>query len=118
MLLNVELDSPSPDEPPRVTVRGARPLDEVKSGSRMLLTMDVTSADAIAELKLALEIGTPGHGEVQVRLKIGGESEPLLRLGRDYRLDGELAERLAEIEGLENVALATQRGGGHLRLVA
>src|SRR5690606_30723101 len=118
VLLNVELDSPSPDEPPRVTVRGARPLDEVKSGSRMLLTMDVTSADAIAERKRALEIGTPGHGEVQVRLKIGGESEPLLRLGRDYRLDGELAERLAEIEGLENVALATQRGGGHLRLVA
>ena len=39
VLLNVELDSPSPDEPPRITVRGARPLAEVKAGARMLLTL-------------------------------------------------------------------------------
>ena len=118
VLLNVELDSPSPDEPPRVTVRGARPLDEVKSGSRMMLTMEVASAEALTELKLALAIGTPGYGEVLVRLKTGGEGEPLLRLGRDYQLDGELAERLAEIDGLDKVSLTTRRATGHLRLVA
>ena len=118
VLLNVELDSPSPDEPPRVTVRGARPLDEVKSGSRMVLQMEASSAEALTELKLALETGTPGYGEVLVRLKTGGPDEPLVRLGRDYRLDGELAERLAEVPGLDNVALTTRRGAGHLRLVA
>ena len=53
-----------------------------------------------------------------MRLKTGGPDEPLVRLGRDYRLDGELAERLAEVPGLDNVALTTRRGGGHLRLVA
>ena len=37
VLLTVELDSPSPDEPPRVTVRGARPLSEVTSAARMLV---------------------------------------------------------------------------------
>ena len=118
VLLNVELDSPSPDEPPRVTVRGARPLDEVKSGSRMVLQMDAATAEALTELKLALELGAPGYGEVLVRLKTGGPEEPLVRLGRDYRLDGELAERLADVPGLDNVALTTRRGGGHLRLVA
>src|SRR5690606_14371251 len=41
VLLNVELDSPSPEEPPRVTVRGARPLAEVRNSAQMLLTLDV-----------------------------------------------------------------------------
>ncbi|AKM06679.1 DNA polymerase III subunit alpha [Pelagerythrobacter marensis] len=118
VLLNVELDSPSPDEPPRVTVRGARPLDDVKSGSRMVLSMDVSATEALTELKMALAIGTPGHGEVYVRLKTGMGEEPLLRLGRDYQIDGELAERLAEVPGLDNVSLTTRRGAGNLRLVA
>src|SRR5690606_36328474 len=41
VLLNVELDSPNPEEPPRVTVRGARPLAEVRNSAQMLLTLDV-----------------------------------------------------------------------------
>ncbi|MCR2833663.1 DNA polymerase III subunit alpha [Parerythrobacter lacustris] len=118
ILLNVELDSPSPDEPPRITVRGARPLDEVKGGSRMLLTLDVRDAAALHDLKLELGPGTPGHGEVMVTLRTGADIEPQLRLGRDYALDGELAERLAAIEGLDKVSLTTRRGATHLRLVA
>ena len=42
----------------------------------------------------------------------------MLRLGRDFALDGELAERLVLVEGLANVALTTRRGPSHLRLVA
>ncbi|MBW8785496.1 MAG: DNA polymerase III subunit alpha, partial [Novosphingobium sp.] len=41
VLLNVELDSPSPEEPPRITVRGARPLAEVHSAAQMLLTLEI-----------------------------------------------------------------------------
>ena len=41
------------------------------------------------------------------RLCIGEAREPLVRLGRDFALDGELAERLAQIEGLANVSLTT-----------
>nr|WP_137678256.1 DNA polymerase III subunit alpha [Parerythrobacter lutipelagi] len=118
ILLNVELDSPSPDEPPRITVRGARPLEEVKGGSRMLLSLEVHDPAALHDLKLALVSGTPGHGEVLVRLRTGADPEPQLRLGRDFALDGELAERLALVEGLEKVSLTTRRGTTHLRLVA
>ncbi|MXP46471.1 DNA polymerase III subunit alpha [Altererythrobacter luteolus] len=118
ILLNVELDSPSPDEPPRVTVRGGRPLEEIKGGSRMLLRLDLLDASALHDLKLELTAGTPGHGEVLIRLKTGTENEPLMRLGRDYALDGELAERVALIEGIDQVELTTRRGASHLRLVA
>jgi DNA polymerase-3 subunit alpha len=118
ILLTVELDSPSPDEPPRITVRGGRPLKDVKAGARMLLTLDILSEEALQDLKMELVPGVEGRGEVLARLRTGGAQEPLVRLGRDFQLDGELAERLASIEGLANVSLTTRRGPSHLRLVA
>ena len=118
MLLTVELDAPSPDEPPRVTVRGARPLAEVHNNARMLLTLDVLTPEALQELRLALAPGEPGRGEVLVRLRIGEERDPQMRLGRDFDVDGELAERLAQIDGLANVSLTTRKGPTHLKLVA
>jgi DNA polymerase-3 subunit alpha len=118
VLLNVELDAPSPDEPPRVTVRGARPMAEVRNDARMLLTLEVLTPEALQELRLALTEGEAGRGEVLARLRIGEGADPLVRLGRDFDLDGELAERLAHIDGLANIALTTRRTQAHLRLVA
>ncbi|MDE2404377.1 MAG: DNA polymerase III subunit alpha [Sphingomonadales bacterium] len=117
VLLQVELDSPSPEEPPRVTVRGAQPLSEVKSTGRMVLTLDVDRPEAFAELAALLPPGPAGKGEVRVGLTVRGEAAQL-RLGRDFALDGEVAERIATIEGVRNVQLGAQRGRGSLRLVA
>ena len=118
VLLTVELDAPSPDEPPRFTVRGARPLAEVTSSARMRLTLDVARAEAVGELALMLEAGAEGRGEVLLTLFTECGSQRPVRLGRDFSLDGELPERLAAIEGISNVCLAPVRGAGHLRLVA
>ncbi|WP_298175036.1 DNA polymerase III subunit alpha [Novosphingobium sp.] len=116
VLLNVELDRPNPDEPPRITVRGARPLASVSSASQMQLKLDVSSPQAIAELALLLPRGSGARGEVLARLRTGGPKEPLIRLGNDFKLDSDLIERLIPIEGLANVSL-TARPERHLRLV-
>jgi DNA polymerase-3 subunit alpha len=116
VLLNVELDRPNPDEPPRVTVRGGRPLASVNSAARMVLKLEVSKPEAITELALLLPRGNEGKGEVLARLKTGGPKEPLVRLGNDFKLDSDLIERLIPIEGLANVAL-TARAERHLRLV-
>ena len=116
ILLNVELDSPSAEEPPRVTVRGAQALSEVKAAARMTLTLDVARAEVFGELAAVLPRG--GTGTVEVLLKTGDEREPKLRLGRDFVLDGELAELVTGFEGVANVSLRAARSGGHLRLVA
>ncbi|WEK46866.1 MAG: DNA polymerase III subunit alpha [Candidatus Andeanibacterium colombiense] len=118
VLLTVELDSPSPDEPPRVTIRGARPLAEVTSSTNMLLTLDVEHEEALRELARTLQPGPEGCGEVLARLQLGEQGTPTMRLGRDFQLDGDLVERLASIEGLANVSLVPRRGRGHLKLVA
>jgi len=118
VLLNVELDSPSPEEPPRVTIRGGRPLTEVREAARMELRLEIERVEALAQLALLLVPGAPGKGEVVARLRTGGGRDPLVRLGRDFRLDGELAEQVAAIEGISAVSLSAKRGAGHLRLVA
>jgi DNA polymerase-3 subunit alpha len=120
VLLQVELDAPSPEEPPRVTVRGARPLAEVTSSARMLLTLDVHAGEALQQLRAALHEGEPGNGrgEVEARLHLSEAEVVRVRLGRDFELDGELAEQLAHVDGLANVALTTRRGSANLRLVA
>ena len=118
VLLTVELDAPSPDEPPRVTVRGARPLSEVKNTARMRLTLEVSEVDALKQLALMLPRGDGGKGEVLARLRIGEETDPLVLLGSDFQLDGELAEQLQMIPGIWNVMLAARPSGPSLRLVA
>ena len=116
VLLNVELDRPNPDEPPRITVRGARPLDSVSSAARMLLKLDVSRPEALSELALLLPRGNSGKGEVIARLRTGSARELSIRLGADFALDSDVIERLIPVEGLANVAL-TARADRHLRLV-
>jgi len=118
VLLQVELDSPSPEEPPRITVRGAQALAEVRSAARMLLSLEVESAEAFAELAMMLPLGGgAGRGEVRARLKTGLGREPLLRLGSDFMLDGDVAEQVAAIPGVRHVALTARGGPAALRLV-
>ncbi|MFY7745998.1 MAG: DNA polymerase III subunit alpha, partial [Erythrobacter sp.] len=123
LLLTVELDSPSPDEPPRLTVRGARPLAAVSGSTAMQLKADIATHEALLELKIALDMGDDdgegvGNGEVLVRLTLEGGGHAQLRLGRRFQLSGELAERLAEVPGISNVELAPVKSKASLRLVA
>ena len=118
ILLQVELDSPNPSEPPRITVHGARPLAEVKDSIRMWMSLDLLSREALADLQLELAPGDEGQGEVVARVLVGPGEFAQVRLGRDFMLDGELAERLAAIEGIENVQLQPVRVKPNLRLVA
>lgn len=116
--LDVELDSPSPDEPPRITVRGAVPLEEVKGSMAMLLTLEVFEEAALAQLALELGEGGEGQDEVLATLLTGATKPPVVRLGQHYTIDGELAERLASVPGLAKVQLTARRGKANLRLVA
>jgi len=122
LLLTVELDAPNPDEPPRLTVRGARPLREVSGTTPMQLSLEIASITALGELKRELEAARGGseggNGEVVVRLKLAGGGSVHLRLGTRFVLSGELAERLGAVEGISQVALAPVKHRPQLRLVA
>ncbi|WP_341713826.1 DNA polymerase III subunit alpha, partial [Erythrobacter sp.] len=116
--LVVELDSPSPDEPPRITIRGAVPLSEVRGSTPMLLSLEISDTDALAQLAIELTATGEGCDEVQATMLTGAETPPLMILGRTFNVDGNLAERLASVLGLAKVQLTARRAGSHLRLVA
>ncbi|MFO6447476.1 DNA polymerase III subunit alpha [Erythrobacter sp. NE805] len=122
LLLTVELDAPNPDEPPRLTVRGARPLAAVSGTTAMELSCAVASVAALRELQIELEAAraerNSGAGEVVVTLALADGGEVRLRLGRDFVLTGELAERLGAVEAIARVNLAPLKRRGNLRLVA
>jgi DNA polymerase-3 subunit alpha len=122
LLLTVELDAPSPDEPPRLTVRSARPLTAVSGATAMQLKADIATHDALLELKIALDVEDEGdfvgNGEVLVRVALEGGGHAQIRLGRSFLLNGEMAERLAEVPGISNVELVPVKSKAALRLVA
>ncbi|MEM9086284.1 MAG: DNA polymerase III subunit alpha [Pseudomonadota bacterium] len=118
LLLSVELDSPNPGEPPRLTVRGAKPLAQVSGRMPMRLQADILSEAAFAMFRHELEPGTDAPGEVVVRLAMTNGEEATVRLGTSFLLDGERAERMADIDGVENVRLEPVRGAARLKLVA
>jgi len=118
VLLTVELDSPNPGEPPRLTVRGARPLAAVSGSIAMILRADVTSIDAITQLQLELATADGAQGEVLLKLLLGEGEEAHVRLGTNYALNGDLAERLTGVEGLSSVTLTPAKGRANLKLVA
>jgi DNA polymerase-3 subunit alpha len=118
ILLTVELDSPGSDEPPRITVRGARPLSEVKSGAHMQLNLEISDAMALTAVATMLIAESDVRGEVLARLRTESGAAPLMKLGDNFRLDGELAERLQDIPGVTNVSLRVKQTGNYLRLVA
>ncbi|WP_310531888.1 DNA polymerase III subunit alpha [Novosphingobium sp.] len=118
ILLQVELDAPSPDEPPRITVRSAQPLAEAKQAARMELRLEIDRIEAISELALLLPRSAEANGEVIAVLRTGGAKDPTMRLGGDFQLDSELVDRLTMIDGLRNPVLSARRGAAHLRLVA
>lgn len=122
LLLTMELDAPGPGEPPRMTVRGARPLAGAGGVLPMQLTADIATIEALLELEIELDQATlnqpRANGEVVVRLAMADGEQVAVRLGRNFALTGDLAERLASVAGITNVAIAPVKSRPSLRLVA
>ncbi|MDY7099229.1 MAG: DNA polymerase III subunit alpha, partial [Pseudomonadota bacterium] len=118
LLLSVELDSPNPGEPPRLTVRSAKPLSSVSGRIPMRMQCDIRTAQALTQFRAELEDGSEAPGEVVVRLAMANGDDATVRLGSRFVLDGAMAERVANIEGIENVTLEPARGSARLKLVA
>jgi DNA polymerase-3 subunit alpha len=104
-LLNVELDRRPGEEAPRVTIRSLQLFENLSKRARLQLEVEVDDVAAIARLQAATADERGGHGELHLRVKLD-PGEALLVLGRDFRLDAELAARLERIEGVVAVRLS------------
>jgi DNA polymerase-3 subunit alpha len=114
-LLGVELDRRPGEDAPRVTVRSLQLFESLSKRARLQLEVEVEAADALPRLAAALSGDRGGNGELRLRASFdGGEADVVL--GRDFRLDAELAARIERVEGVTAVRLSVVPAAGPARL--
>ena len=100
------MDLPSGEEIPRIAVRSARPLAGLVSNTQFKMLLDIEREDAFTRLQdLILPLGG-GRGEVVVRTRAANGKTADIVLGRKFRLDVELVDKVKEIDGVGHVELA------------
>ncbi len=104
-LINVELDRRPGEETPRVTIRRLQPLESLAGNARLKAEIVVNDALALARLADALTGARGGRSDILVRATLGDGREASILLGRDFLIDGELADTMAEIAGVVSVSL-------------
>ncbi len=104
-LINVELDRRPGEETPRVTVRRIQPLDTLAGHAR--LKAEIVTADplAVARLAVLLAGARGGRSEIMLRAILSSGREATVLLGRDFLIDGELADAISAVTGVDSVSL-------------
>ena len=106
-LVNVELDRRASDETPRVAVRRAQPLEKLAGLARLKAEVVVNDPDAPVRLAEVLADARGGRSEISLIGILDSGIRAEIFLGRDFLLDGELADKLGKIPGVQSVSLAT-----------
>ena len=99
-LLIVELDRLPGEETPRVTVRSVEPFRAIASASRMELTVDVETTDAVEALAALLAGAGGGRSEVFLRAQLSDGQAARVFVGDGYSLGADQVDAIATIRGL------------------
>lgn len=112
-LLSVELDLMEGEETPRVTVRGAQPLDEIAATAGLLLSARVDQPDALPDMARLLTQNETAKGRVTITTRdpISGE-DIRVNLGRRFQLSSDLMSRIEALPGLSDVSLTLTPAAG------
>jgi DNA polymerase-3 subunit alpha len=112
-LLTVELDRKPGEETPRIAIRRIQPFEALSNAARLSLSFQAATPDALHSLAALVSGVRGGRGELLLSAPQEDGSEAVVRLGRDYLVDAELAARIESVAGIENVSL---RAAGPPRL--
>ena len=104
-LLNVELDRRPGEEAPRVTIRSIQSFENLSKRTRLQIEVELDGPDALHRLAAMMANERGGNGQLRLRAPLE-KGEAQLILGRDFRLDAELAARIERIDGITSVRLS------------
>jgi DNA polymerase-3 subunit alpha len=106
-LATVELDRRPGEDAPRVTVKRIQPFADLASSARFIIDVHIEDSAAFAGLARVLEDHRGARGEVRAIATLPGGGEVIVLLGRDFRLDAELADTIEALPGVASVELKT-----------
>ena len=110
LLLTIEMDMKEGDETPRLSIKNARPLAQMVQNARVEMAINVSKADAFHALANLMAPYSHGKGRLVANVTYNEYHIPVI-LGQYSKLDGDLAAKVAEIDGIENVVIAPLRAG-------
>ncbi|MDR6126642.1 DNA polymerase-3 subunit alpha [Sphingomonas sp. SORGH_AS802] len=105
-LITAELDRRPGEETPRVSIKRIQPFEGLANNARFVIEVTVTAPATFTLLAELLADHRGARGEIRARLSTS-EGEAMVLLGRDFRLDAELAEHIEALHGVTAVALRT-----------
>jgi DNA polymerase-3 subunit alpha len=106
-LVTVELDRRPGEDSPRVTVKRIQPFEALANNARFVVELSVSTPAAMAALASLLAEVRGARGEVWVNAALPDGGAARVLLGRDFLLDGELAARIENLQGVSDVVLKT-----------
>ncbi len=106
-LFTLELDRRPGDESARATVKAIKPFEQIAANIRLRLDLTIDDVAAYPALAAMVQDSRGGRGEIWIAVAAAGGVEARVCIGRDYRLDGELAERVARLQGVASAAFDT-----------
>ncbi|MET0310302.1 MAG: DNA polymerase III subunit alpha [Sphingomonas sp.] len=105
-ILTVELDKRPGEDTPRISVKRVQPLESLVSTAQLLLEVSVADASVLPVLANIVGDLRGGRGEIILNAPLAG-GEASVMLGRNFRLDGELATRIEGLPGVRAARLLT-----------
>ncbi|MEP9402807.1 DNA polymerase III subunit alpha [Sphingomonas sp. VNH70] len=106
-LFTLELDRRAGDESARATVKALKPFDAIARDVRLRLDLSVEDAAAYPALSALVAEERGGRGEIWIAVPAADGIEARLCLGRTFRIDGELAERVRRLPGVTAASFDT-----------
>ncbi|MDJ0277435.1 DNA polymerase III subunit alpha [Sphingomonas sp. 2R-10] len=106
-LFTLELDRRAGDESARATVKSLKPFDVIARDVRLRLDLTIDDAAAYPALAGLMQGERGGRGEIWVAVPAVDGIEARVCLGRDFRIDGELADRVGRLQGIASAAFDT-----------
>ncbi|MGZ2411265.1 DNA polymerase III subunit alpha [Sphingomonas sp. F9_3S_D5_B_2] len=107
-LLTVELDRRAGDETPRVTIKHIQALSDLAKRTRLQMAVRLTGPGLVDEVTQLLSACRGGNGVVRFHVPLAAGGEAIVVAGRDFALDGELAQSIMRITGEDAVELSAQ----------
>ncbi len=98
-VLTVELDKRAGEDTPRVSIKRVQSIESLANTARLVLDVTIDDVHAIAVLAGIISDQRGGRGEVVVHVGIPGGMADIV-LGRDFRLDGELRQKIENVPGI------------------
>ncbi|MBB4617372.1 DNA polymerase-3 subunit alpha [Sphingomonas abaci] len=105
-LVTAELDRRPGEETPRVSIKRIQPFEGLANNARFVVEVTITAPATFTLLAELLADHRGARGEIRAKLSTS-EGEATVLLGRDFRLDAELAEHIEALHGVTAVALRT-----------